>query len=80
MRSDEQEPEPGALKVTIFDCSVLCMPVNTNFPPLTGENYKLLPETGPRYQLIQGDLYVAPAPNRFHQEISRNLNLNCTVI
>jgi Uma2 family endonuclease len=47
--------------------------VNTNFPPLTVENYKLLPETGPRYQLIQGDLYMAPAPNRFHQEISRNL-------
>ena len=49
------------------------MPVNTNFPPLTVANYKLLPETGPRYQLIQGDLYMAPAPNRFHQEISRNL-------
>jgi Uma2 family endonuclease len=49
------------------------MPVNTKFPPLTVENYKLLPETGPRYQLIQGDLYMAPAPNRFHQEISRNL-------
>jgi Uma2 family endonuclease len=49
------------------------MPVNTNFPPLTVENYKLLPETGPRFQLIQGDLYMAPAPNRFHQEISRNL-------
>jgi len=49
------------------------MPVNTKFPPLTVENYKLLPETGPRYQLIQGDLYMSPAPNRFHQEISRNL-------
>jgi Uma2 family endonuclease len=55
------------------DVVVLRMPVNTNFPPLTVENYKLLPETGPRYQLIQGDLYMAPAPNRFHQEISRNL-------
>jgi Uma2 family endonuclease len=51
----------------------LGVPANTNFPPLTVENYKLLPETGPRYQLIQGDLYMAPAPNRFHQEISRNL-------
>jgi Uma2 family endonuclease len=49
------------------------VPVNTNFSPLTIENYKLLPETGPRYQLIQGDLYMAPAPNRLHQEISRNL-------
>jgi Uma2 family endonuclease len=42
-------------------------------PPLTVEEYKNLPETGPRYQLIEGDLYMAPAPNRFHQDISRNL-------
>jgi Uma2 family endonuclease len=42
-------------------------------PPLTVEHYKNLPETGPRYQLIDGDLCMAPAPNRFHQEISRNL-------
>ena len=42
-------------------------------PPLTVEHYKLLPENGPRYQLIEGDLYMAPAPNRYHQDISRNL-------
>ncbi len=42
-------------------------------PLLTVENYKILPETGPRYQLIEGDLYMAPAPNRYHQVISRNL-------
>lgn len=42
-------------------------------PPLTIEHYKLLPENGPRYQLIEGDLYMAPAPNRYHQDISRNL-------
>ncbi|MGI8821594.1 MAG: Uma2 family endonuclease [Chthoniobacterales bacterium] len=42
-------------------------------PLLTVENYKILPETGPRYQLIEGDLYRAPAPNRYHQVISRNL-------
>ncbi|MBV9674260.1 MAG: Uma2 family endonuclease [Verrucomicrobia bacterium] len=34
-----------------------------------------LPEAGPRYQLVEGDLYMAPAPNRFHQEISRNLQV-----
>jgi Uma2 family endonuclease len=39
----------------------------------TAEDYKNLPETGPRYQLVQGDLIVAPAPNRYHQEISGNL-------
>jgi len=44
-------------------------------PPLTVRNYRLLPETGPRYQLIQGRFYMAPAPSRYHQEISRNLEL-----
>jgi Uma2 family endonuclease len=41
--------------------------------PLTVEDYRLLPETGPRYQLIEGDLYMAPAPNRFHQDIAGNI-------
>ena len=41
--------------------------------PLTVEDYRQLPEAGPRYQLIEGDLYMAPAPNRFHQDISRNI-------
>lgn len=47
------------------------MIVRPNAPPLTVEEYSNLPETGPRYQLIEGDLYTAPAPNRFHQDISR---------
>ena len=47
--------------------------MSTAIPLLTVENYKILPETGPRYQLIEGDLYMAPAPNRYHQDISRNL-------
>jgi Uma2 family endonuclease len=49
------------------------MIVRPDAPPLTVAEYKNLPETGPRYQLIEGDLYMAPAPNRFHQDISRNL-------
>lgn len=49
------------------------MVVRPHAPPLAVEEYKNLPKTGPRYQLIEGDLYVAPAPNRFHQDISRNL-------
>jgi len=43
--------------------------------PLTVEDYRLLPEAGPRYQLIEGDLFMAPAPNRFHQDISGNIFL-----
>ena len=41
--------------------------------PLTIKDYRLLPEGGPRYQLIEGDLYMAPAPNRFHQDIVGNI-------
>lgn len=33
----------------------------------------MLPDNGPRYQLIEGELYVSPAPNRYHQVISRNI-------
>jgi Uma2 family endonuclease len=46
---------------------------NTLAEPITVEDYKVLPETGPRYQLIEGDLYMAPAPNRYHQDVSRNI-------
>ena len=42
---------------------------------VTAEDYRALPEGGQRYQLIEGDLYMAPAPNRFHQEISWKLTL-----
>jgi Uma2 family endonuclease len=41
--------------------------------PFTIQDYRELPEVGPRYQLIEGDLHMAPSPNLFHQEISTNL-------
>ena len=41
--------------------------------PITVEDYKVLPETGPHYQLIDGSLYMSPYPTRFHQHVSRNL-------
>jgi Uma2 family endonuclease len=41
--------------------------------PLTKYDYWELPEAGPRYQLINGDLFMAPPPNRFHQDISRTI-------
>ena len=40
---------------------------------VTAQDYRALPEDGKQYQLIEGDLYMAPAPNRFHQDISRNI-------
>jgi len=41
--------------------------------PFTVADYMSLPEHGPRYQLIDGELYMAPAPNRKHQFISGEL-------
>lgn len=43
--------------------------------PLTVEDYRQLPDGGPHYQLIEGDLFMAPAPNRFHQDVLGNLHL-----
>ena len=42
--------------------------------PLTVHDYRELPDTGRRYQLIEGDLHMAPSPNRFHQNIASNLH------
>ena len=39
----------------------------------TVEDYMSLPEDGPRYQLIDGELYLAPSPNTNHQFISGEL-------
>lgn len=36
---------------------------------LTVDDYLTLPEGGPRYQLIDGDLFMAPSPLRYHQRI-----------
>jgi Uma2 family endonuclease len=40
---------------------------------LTYDDYAALPNDGRRYQLIEGDLVVTPAPTISHQRISRNL-------
>jgi len=37
------------------------------------EDYRAMPEGGPRYQLIGGELHMAPAPNLYHQKVSWNL-------
>jgi Uma2 family endonuclease len=41
--------------------------------PLTVSDYFETPEGGPRYQLIDGDLILTPAPDSFHQGILWNL-------
>ena len=39
----------------------------------TYEDYLALPQTGPRHQLIEGDLLLSPSPTSPHQRIVRRL-------
>ena len=42
---------------------------------LTYEDFLLFPDDGQRHELIDGEHYVTPSPNRKHQRISGNLYL-----
>ena len=42
-------------------------------PSLTVKDYYNLPDNGMRYWLIEGELYMATAPNLYHQTIFGNL-------
>lgn len=39
----------------------------------TVEDYKAMPPGPPYYQLIEGELVMAPSPNSFHQDIAGNV-------
>jgi Uma2 family endonuclease len=41
--------------------------------PLTYEDYVELPNDGKRYEILDGELFVTPAPVPLHQRVSRNL-------
>lgn len=41
--------------------------------PFTYDDYKQLPESRDRHELMDGDLYVTPAPTTRHQIVSKNL-------
>jgi Uma2 family endonuclease len=40
---------------------------------ITWQDAQLMPDDGKRYEAIDGDLYVTPAPSRRHQWVSGNL-------
>jgi Uma2 family endonuclease len=40
----------------------------------TYEEFARLPDDGNRYEVIAGDLYVTPSPDRSHQKVSSRLN------
>jgi Uma2 family endonuclease len=46
------------------------MPVDTR---LTYEDFCLLPDDGKRYEIIEGELFVTPAPRLLHQKIVTRL-------
>ena len=41
---------------------------------LTYDDFCALPDDGRRYEILDGDLYMSPAPIPFHQRVSANLN------
>ena len=41
--------------------------------PFTAADYREMPDDGRRYQLVEGEFFMAPAPNTFHQSIQANL-------
>jgi len=41
--------------------------------PWTYEDYLLFPEDGKRYEIVEGDCFMSPAPRTRHQDISGNL-------
>jgi Uma2 family endonuclease len=48
-------------------------PLPTRPVILTYDDYRHLPDDGRRYEILEGELHVTPAPTVFHQRISRNL-------
>jgi Uma2 family endonuclease len=40
---------------------------------LTYADYRLLPDDGRRYEVLDGELVVSPAPSRRHQQLSKRL-------
>jgi Uma2 family endonuclease len=47
--------------------------IKTAPKPMTVADYRELPAGPPYYQLIEGELVMAPSPDRFHQDILGNL-------
>ncbi|HJU05093.1 MAG TPA: hypothetical protein VJ692_08045 [Nitrospiraceae bacterium] len=36
-------------------------------------DYTDIPQDGKRYEILEGDLFVTPAPNPLHQRVSKRL-------
>jgi Uma2 family endonuclease len=49
------------------------MTIHKDSIKLTYEHYALIPNDGKRHEIIEGDHYVNPAPNLFHQIVSQRI-------
>ena len=49
------------------------MSVDPNFNKFTYEHYVLIPNDGKRHEIIDGDHYVNPVPNLYHQTVSQRI-------
>jgi Uma2 family endonuclease len=49
--------------------------VNSPGVKLTYDDFLLFPDDGKRHELIDGEHYVTPSPNRKHQKVSLNISL-----
>ena len=47
--------------------------LSTHARPITRHEYATIPFGAPNYQLIEGDLVMAPSPGTFHQDIAGKL-------
>lgn len=47
--------------------------LSTKARPITRHEYAMIPVGAPNYQLIEGDLVMAPSPGSYHQDILLNL-------
>jgi Uma2 family endonuclease len=64
-REDKMELVPGSDDVRLSSPGV----------KLTYDDFLLFPDDGKRHELIDGEHYVTPSPNRKHQKVSGNLHL-----
>ncbi len=46
------------------------MSIDSNYNKFTYEHYVLIPNDGKQHEIVDGDHYVNPAPNSYHQLIS----------
>src|SRR5689334_1183493 len=61
------------VQVTIFKVMETSPTPARAHTPFTYEDYCRLPDDGQRYELIDGEFYVTPAPTSMHQTVSRRL-------